>query len=110
MENTTPPINEARPCEKVPQPNVVLVVVTTLLILTGWTAAFFFHWSLTEHRKMSARWEEQARGWKEQTLDANAALLVARSGDDPKKVLLPKGTRLESSDGGKTFRIIEIGK
>lgn len=109
MENTTLPTKEAPPCRGISRQDVVLIV-TFLLALTGWTAAFFFHWSLTEHRDMSARWEEAARGWKEQALDANAASLVARSGGDPKKVLLPKGTRLESSDGGKTFRVIEIGK
>lgn len=110
MENTTPAINEAPPCGEVPQPNVALVATILLLALVGWTAAFFFHWSMVEHRTMSAGWEETARGWKEQALDASTAVLVAQSGDDPRRVFLPKGTRLESSDGGKTFRVIEIGK
>lgn len=59
---------------------------------------------------------EALEGWKKTAQEANAALLSARtwaaaaSAGGSSVVLIPKGSILESSDGGKTFRVNEIGK
>lgn len=88
-----------------------------VMAFCGWflAAIFFSMWlvdrsNIAEYKKLLEGWKVIAADWKKVAQDANGALLVARADGDPKKVLLPKGALLESSDGGKTFRVNEIGK
>lgn len=78
----------------------------------GWflAALFFSMWLVErsnkeEYKKLLAGWKVIAADWKKAAQDANGELLLARSGGESRKVLLPKGSVLESSDGGKTFRL-----
>lgn len=83
----------------------------------GWflAAVFFSMWlversNIAEYKEILEGWKVIAVDWKKAAQDANGELLLARSGGESRKVLLPKGSVLESSDCGKTFRVNEIGK
>lgn len=87
--------------------SVVILAAALAISVTvgamGWTSAYWGWVSVRMHRAEMFKWQKIAQ-------DANTALLVARSGGESQKVLLPKGSILESSDGGKTLRVNEIGK
>lgn len=77
--------------------------------VAGWISAYWGGESVRMHRAEMLKWQKIAQ-------DANAELLSARawaaaaSAGGKSVVLIPKGSILESSDGGKTFRVNEIGK